>query len=212
MINPVEEAIIKVTKAHPELQDIEEDNFRYFEANISFMIKTFLAEQSVTVSRWYDKHYMSRLKLGWSYANEFSSDNKTSPLVAPLSDIPKRFKDIYVIAWGIMIKILERNFPELIERVTVHSIKPTKAHILVVLSAASNKTEGGLYKVEAEGNVQGEGVIVAKGPDAENMEVGATIIYAKYAGREFPIVGSKLEYWLIDEEDVSAVVVHKAKK
>ena len=93
------------------------------------------------------------------------------------------------------------------------SLRPLADRVVVEPSQGEERTESGLYIPETAKEKPQEGTIIAVGPGrrddsgtrtALDVEVGQTVMYAKYGGTEIKIDGQKL--LILKESDILAVV------
>jgi len=93
------------------------------------------------------------------------------------------------------------------------SLRPLADRVVVEPSEGEERTQSGLYIPETAKEKPQEGTIIAIGPGrrddsgariAMDVEVGQSILYAKYGGTEIKIDGKKL--LILKETDILAVV------
>lgn len=80
-------------------------------------------------------------------------------------------------------------------------MKLIKNKLCVEPVEATVKTSGGIYIPDLSQEAKAEGTVLAVGPDCDpRLEVGSTVVYAKYAGDEVKIEEKK--YRVIRDLDV----------
>lgn len=88
------------------------------------------------------------------------------------------------------------------------NIKPLADRVLIIPTAAEEKTIGGIIIPDTakEKPQKGEVVAVGHGTKDEDMilKVGDTVLYGKYAGTELELEGTK--YVIMRQSDVVAVL------
>jgi len=88
------------------------------------------------------------------------------------------------------------------------NIKPLADRVLIIPTAAEEKTIGGIIIPDTakEKPQKGEVVAVGQGTKDEDMilKVGDTVLYGKYAGTELEMDGTK--YLIMRQSDVVAVL------
>ncbi|MGF1505068.1 MAG: co-chaperone GroES [Chloroflexi bacterium] len=93
------------------------------------------------------------------------------------------------------------------------NLKPLGDRVVIEPVEQEERTQSGLYIPETAKEKPQQGKIIAVGPgrrdeDGEridmDVEVGQTVLYAKYAGTEFKIDGNKL--LILKETDILAIV------
>ncbi len=96
---------------------------------------------------------------------------------------------------------------------SVSTVKPLGDRVFVKVSAAEEKTAGGLYLPDNAKEKPQVGEVVALGDGKRNddgsrqqmeVEVGHKVLYSKYAGTDIKL-GTE-EYVLLSEKDILAVV------
>ena len=96
---------------------------------------------------------------------------------------------------------------------SVSTVKPLGDRVFVKVSAAEEKTAGGLYLPETAKEKPQVGEIAAVGPGKRSddgtrqeveVKVGDKVLYSKYAGTDIKL-GSE-EYVLLSEKDILAIV------
>lgn len=95
----------------------------------------------------------------------------------------------------------------------VSTVKPLSDRVFVKMSAAEEKTAGGLYLPDNAKEKPQIGEVVALGPGKRNddgsrqeleIKVGDKVLYSKYAGTDIKL-GTE-EYVLLSEKDILAIV------
>ncbi|MBW4663561.1 MAG: co-chaperone GroES [Chroococcus sp. CMT-3BRIN-NPC107] len=96
---------------------------------------------------------------------------------------------------------------------SVSEVKPLGDRVFVKVSAAEEKTAGGLYLPDNAKEKPQVGEVVALGDGKRNddgsrqqmeVEIGNKVLYSKYAGTDIKL-GTE-EYVLLSEKDILAVV------
>lgn len=94
------------------------------------------------------------------------------------------------------------------------SIKPTGYRVLIEPESGEKTTESGIVIPQRERIEQETGTIVAIGPLAWNdhgsgqnwAEVGDRVLYAKYGGKMVKDPDTAIEYRIVNDEDVVAII------
>ena len=96
---------------------------------------------------------------------------------------------------------------------SVSTVKPLGDRVFVKVSAAEEKTAGGLYLPDNAKEKPQVGEVVALGDGKRNddgsrqqmeLEIGNKVLYSKYAGTDIKL-GTE-EYVLLSEKDILAIV------
>jgi chaperonin GroES len=96
---------------------------------------------------------------------------------------------------------------------SVSTVKPLGDRVFVKVSAAPEKTAGGLYLPDNAQEKPQVGEVSAVGPGKRNddgsrqevdLKVGDKVLYSKYAGTDIKL-GTE-EYVLLSEKDILAIV------
>jgi chaperonin GroES len=97
--------------------------------------------------------------------------------------------------------------------INVSTVKPLGDRLFVKVSAADEKTAGGIYLPDNAKEKPQIGEVVAVGPGKRNDDgsrspievgVGDKVLYSKYAGTDIKLGGD--DYVLLTEKDILAVV------
>lgn len=87
-------------------------------------------------------------------------------------------------------------------------IKPLGARVVIKKLEAEEKTQGGIILTSSAKEAPQIAEVVAVGPgtkdEAMELEVGARVIFAKYAGTEIKFEGE--EYTIMNQSDILAIV------
>ncbi|MEO1955858.1 MAG: co-chaperone GroES [Methanobacteriota archaeon] len=83
-------------------------------------------------------------------------------------------------------------------------IEPLGEMVLIELEQAAEKTASGFMLPEAAREKMNVGIVVAAGPDSENVKSGDRVVYKKYAGTE--LTWEDRDYLLVKSEDLQAKV------
>lgn len=83
------------------------------------------------------------------------------------------------------------------------NIKPLGNRVVVLPNTQEHTTSSGLIVIETKDEKTKKGVVVAKGNEATQVEVGDTIIYPQGVGVELDIESTM--YFLMRESDIIAV-------
>lgn len=93
------------------------------------------------------------------------------------------------------------------------NLKPLGDRLVVKPSEQEEQTKSGIFLPETAKEKPQQGTVVAAGPGARkengerialDVEVGATVLYAKYAGTNIKLDGQ--EYLILKESDILAIV------
>lgn len=68
-------------------------------------------------------------------------------------------------------------------------LKPTGDHVCIKPEEATNRTKSGLLMGPSDVQIPYEGIVVAVGKNAVELEVGDRVIYNKYCGCDINIKG-----------------------
>jgi chaperonin GroES len=97
--------------------------------------------------------------------------------------------------------------------ITFSTVKPLADRVFVKVSAAEEKTAGGIYLPDNAKEKPQVGEVVAVGPGKRNDDgsrsplevgVGDKVLYSKYAGTDIKVDGN--DYVLLAEKDILASV------
>ena len=97
--------------------------------------------------------------------------------------------------------------------ITFSTVKPLADRVFVKVSAAEEKTAGGIYLPDNAKEKPQVGEVVAVGPGKRNddgsrceleVSVGDKVLYSKYAGTDIKLGGD--EFVLLAEKDILAIV------
>ncbi len=97
--------------------------------------------------------------------------------------------------------------------INASTVKPLSDRVLVKVREAEEKTVGGIILPDAAKEKPRDGEVVGVGAgkftekgarQSIDIEVGASVLYSKYAGTELNIGGE--EYVLLREQDILAIV------
>lgn len=89
--------------------------------------------------------------------------------------------------------------------------KPLGSNVLVGIYASPTETESGIVLPEnAEGDGPLEGVVVATGPEANDVEEGDDIVFGKYSGNVVKI--GKQSFLLVSQDDIFGISKSKSEK
>ena len=97
--------------------------------------------------------------------------------------------------------------------ITFSTVKPLADRVFVKVSAAEEKTDGGIYLPDNAKEKPQVGEVVAVGPGKRNDDgsrsplevgVGDKVLYSKYAGTDIKVDGN--DYVLLAEKDILASV------
>jgi chaperonin GroES len=97
--------------------------------------------------------------------------------------------------------------------ITFSTVKPLADRVFVKVSAAEEKTAGGIYLPDNAKEKPQVGEVVAIGPGKRNDDgsrsplevgVGDKVLYSKYAGTDIKVDGN--DYVLLAEKDILASV------
>ncbi len=83
-------------------------------------------------------------------------------------------------------------------------LQPLGDYVVAVGEAAETKTKSGIYLPEKATEKPKTAQVVAVGPAAKQVKVGARIVYKSFSTTEVKVGGE--EYILVKEEDVLATV------
>ena len=88
------------------------------------------------------------------------------------------------------------------------AIKPLADRVVIEPAAAEQKTASGIIIPDTAKEKPQQGKVVAVGPGTKDntmtLKVGDNVIYGKYAGTEFHLVGK--DYMIMRESDVIAII------
>lgn len=91
----------------------------------------------------------------------------------------------------------------------ITQVEPTDDRVLILPNAAETKTASGLYIPDAAKEKPKTGVVVAIGPEVENMKPGDDVLYGKFAGSEIDCIspeGLKLNPLIMRRTDVISII------